>query len=502
MTRSGVERVLRALLVVVVPVGAMLIVLAGSTLAQEGSPSASPSTTPPASSPTFSVPQATPEPLPSLVPAPPLPTPLTHPGDRQTNSCYDCHAAVNPSQQQISTQWQDSVHGRAAIGCADCHGGDPTSDQITVAMSPSNGFIGTPGRAATVGMCGACHSDIERMRAYDLPTDQYAKYFASVHGQRLAATGDTVVAICTDCHGEHDIKPVSDPTSPVYPTNVPALCASCHADPDTMERYGIPTDQYQIYQLSVHGEALLVQRDIRAPSCASCHGSHDAKPPQSTEVVEVCGNCHRATQELYEQSRHAQLGNVAPKCWTCHGTHDVSQPGQRLFLHTDNAPYDCSTCHDPATQQLRLEITQFQNEADRRCDTCHHPNSTIYAQVQGIATALADAQTAYSGAETRIDEAASLGMIVGDAEVALSEARTSLIQAQAAVHTTKLTLVTEHTKDTIDKADVANGIALGKIDESTSRRAAMVIVVALILVNCLIFYWIKRRLDRDLPAKL
>jgi hypothetical protein len=507
MTKSRLERVLRALLVVAFPVGAMMIIVAGPTLAEDVTPSpsasasASASAVPSAPSPTLSVPQATAVPLPSLVPAPPLPTPLTHPGDGQSNSCYDCHREVNPNQQLVATDWQDSVHGKAGIGCADCHGGDPTSDQITVAMAPSNGYIGVPGRDATVGLCGACHSDVERMRAYNLPTDQYAKYFSSVHGQRLAASGDTVVAICTDCHGVHDISKISDPTARVYPANVPELCASCHADSEKMERYGIPTDQYEIYQQSVHGKALLEQGDIRAPSCASCHGSHDAKPPRSTEVVEVCGKCHTATQALYEQSRHAQLGSVAPKCWTCHGTHDVSQPGERLFLHTDNAPYSCATCHDPVTQQLRIEATQFENEADRRCDTCHHPNSTIYAQVKGIATALSDAQTAYSGAETRISEAAGLGMIVGDAEVALNEAKTSLIQAQASVHTTKLTLVAEHTQDVINKADAASGIAQGKIDESTSRRAAMVIIVLLVLLNCVALYVTKRRLDRDLPAE-
>jgi hypothetical protein len=431
-----------------------------------------------------------------------MPTPLVHPGQGSgSNSCFDCHSEVNAQQQAVSTEWQESVHGKAGIGCADCHGGDPTSDRITVAMSPANGYIGVPARDVTVGLCGACHADVERMRSYNLPTDQYVKYFSSVHGQQLVTAQDVRVAICTDCHGVHDIKKISDPTSPAYPTNVPALCSGCHADTAKMEPYGIPTDQYDIYKESIHGRALLIDRDLRAPSCASCHGWHDAKPPRSTEVVEVCGKCHTATQALYEQSRHSQLGTVAPKCWTCHGTHDVSEPGQRLFLHPDQAPYTCSTCHDPATQELRLGITQFENEADRRCDTCHHPNSTIYSQVLGIATALADAQGAYTEAEARITEAAGLGMIVDDASVALNEAKTTLIQAEAAVHTTKLTLVAGYARDTEDKAAVANGIAQDKINESTSRREAMVVVIGLILANVLAFYVIKRRLDKDLPAE-
>ena len=203
-------------------------------------------------------------------------------------------------------------------------------------------------------------------------------------GSACSTAADTRVAICIDCHGSHDIKKASDPTAKVYPLNVPTLCASCHADAATMEPYGIPTDQFAVYSKSVHGVALLENSDTRAPSCASCHGSHDAKPPRDTEVVEVCGKCHTATQELYMQSRHAELATAAPKCWTCHGTHDVAQPSEALFFHPETPDYQCTTCHDLQTRQLRIELDQFANEADRRCDTCHHPESDIYAQIKAI----------------------------------------------------------------------------------------------------------------------
>jgi hypothetical protein len=365
-----------------------------------------------------------------------------------------------------------------------------------IAMDRETGFIGAPSREQSVGVCGSCHADPERMRPYNLPTDQYAKYWTSVHGQQLATAADTRVAICTDCHGSHDIKKASDPTAAVYPPNVPTLCASCHADADRMEPYGIPTDQFAIYEQSVHGQALLVDGDVRAPSCASCHGSHDAKPPRATEVVEVCGKCHTATQELYLQSRHAELQQAAPKCWTCHGTHDVSTPSERLFFHPEPPQYLCTTCHDLSDRTLRIEIDRFEDEADRRCDTCHHPDSDIYAQVEAIAGSLAGAETAYGQAETRIGEAASLGMIVSDADVTLSEAKTSLIKAQAAVHTTKLTLVAGTAGDAQTKAESATALAQAKLDESVFRRGAMVVVVVLLLLNVLALALVKRQLDR------
>jgi len=192
-----------------------------------------------------------------LASAPPLPTPIAHPDGGGVNGCYDCHDAVNDKQAEIAAAWQTSVHEPAGVGCADCHGGDPGSDQITVAMDPARGFAGVPDRPSTIGLCGSCHADVERMRASGLPTDQYAKYFASVHGQRLIRADDARVAICTDCHGSHDVKPVSDPNAKVFPLNVPALCADCHADAQRMEPYGIPTDQFDEYAGSVHGLSLI-----------------------------------------------------------------------------------------------------------------------------------------------------------------------------------------------------------------------------------------------------
>jgi hypothetical protein len=263
-----------------------------------------------------------------------------------------------------------------------------------------------------------------------------------------------------------------------------------------MAPYGIPTDQYDIYSQSVHGKALLEDGDTRAPSCAACHGSHDAKPPTDATVVNVCGKCHTATEDLFKQSRHAELGVAAPRCWTCHGTHDVSQPSTRLFFHPDPPDYSCDTCHDLQNRTLRIETARFTNEADRRCDTCHHPESDIYAQARAIYDSLDAAQTAFDGAGEKIAEAAALGMIVSDADVTLADAKTSLITAQAAVHTTKLTLVSASAEDARTKAEAAAALAQSKLDESIFRREAMVIVVAILLLNVVALYLVKRWVER------
>ncbi len=480
-------------------------------------PSASPSASPSAASSSPSgAPHATPgpkdtewlfaTPVPTaevpLATAPPVPKLIVHPDGGDRNGCLDCHSAVNDKQAAIAADWQASAHAKAGVTCADCHGGDPGSDQITKAMSPENGFVGAPDRQGTVGLCGSCHANVDRMKASGLPTDQYAKYWSSVHGQRLINANDARVAVCSDCHGVHDIKKVSDPTSKTFALNIPQLCAGCHADTKRMEPYGIPTDQLEIYSKSVHGVALLENKDVRAPSCASCHGSHDAKPPTSSTVVDVCGKCHTATQDLYMQSRHSELKAAAPKCWTCHGTHDVRQPSSELFFHPEQPNYTCDTCHDLQTHTLRLELSRFADPADRRCDTCHHPDSQIYAQIQGISASVVSAEAAYDEADQKIQQASQLGMITSDAEVALAGAKTSLIQAQAAVHTTKLATVATLSADAKKKSDDAGALAIAKIDESIFRREAMVIVLAFILLGVAFLALTKRRLDRELEADL
>jgi hypothetical protein len=411
-----------------------------------------------------------------------------------STACLDCHARIDNKQHDIAEAWQASAHGQAGITCADCHGGDPTSGEVTVAMSVANGFKGVPDRTETVRLCGGCHSDVERMRQYQVPTDQLSKYEASVHGERLFGKNDTRVAICTDCHGTHDVKKASDPTAKVYPLNVPSLCASCHADADKMAPYGIETDQFEIYKQSVHGQALLTRSDLRAPTCASCHGSHDAKPPTSSEVVGVCGKCHTATQALYEQSRHAKL-DVGPKCWTCHGTHDVAQPSEARFFHPKAPEIDCTTCHRGSDRSLVLEATQFENDADRRCDTCHHTDSIIYAQADGIYTALKRASDAYDQAQAKIQEAASVGQIVSDADVTLTAAKTSLIRARAAVHTTRLTDVAVLADEAVAKAEEARSFADARLAESLFRREAMIVILGIILINVAVLVLVRRRLS-------
>src|SRR5271157_5581721 len=178
------------------------------------------------------------------------------------NTCVDCHSVLDPPLQVTQEQFSHDIHAQKGLTCASCHGGDPTKADAG-AMSKSAGFRGKIERRRVPALCGRCHSDSAYMRQFNpsLRTDQLSQYGTSVHGKRLAS-GDSKVAVCTDCHGVHDLRPASDTRSKVHPLNVAQTCARCHADASYMKGYSIPTDQFSGYSGSVHRQALAVRGDL------------------------------------------------------------------------------------------------------------------------------------------------------------------------------------------------------------------------------------------------
>jgi cytochrome b subunit of formate dehydrogenase len=170
---------------------------------------------------------------------------LTRAGLIKTAVCANCHGthaivkAANPASQLHPTNVADtcgachrfiedrlklSVHGngtgtvgralRTAPGgttqrkpsCIDCHVGHDLPDPRSARF-----------RNQEPNRCGNCHEDL------------YARYGMSMHGA-LTNLGYTEGAKCSDCHGAHDILPLSDPNSRMAPGNRVQTCAVCHAN--------------------------------------------------------------------------------------------------------------------------------------------------------------------------------------------------------------------------------------------------------------------------------
>ena len=149
-----------------------------------------------------------------------------------TATCTNCHTAhmvlprsdvqstVNPKNlpatcgachHGIQEQFEQSVHSRLITKtdkelpvCSDCHSAH------TIRRTDDNGFM-----LDIMDKCGRCHAEIAKT------------YFDTYHG-KVSRLGYTKTAKCYDCHGAHDILPVSDPRSHLSRANVVATCQKCH----------------------------------------------------------------------------------------------------------------------------------------------------------------------------------------------------------------------------------------------------------------------------------
>lgn len=209
----------------------------------------------------------------------------------QTKQCESCHVGKeNVAGQALRgtkfvSSFDRSVHGAALLGgkveaanCVDCHGAHEMN-RAMVASAQMN-------KLRVAGSCSKCHEKIA------------TEFTDSVHATALRK-GNIDSATCTDCHGEHDIRKHTDPTSPISAKNVAQqVCGNCHASLKLTQKYGLPSQSFQTFSDSYHGLAVR-GGSVEVVNCASCHNSHgikSQKDPTSTihaaNLAQTCGQCH------------------------------------------------------------------------------------------------------------------------------------------------------------------------------------------------------------------
>ena len=345
------------------------------------------------------------------------------------------------------------------------------------AMSKAAGFRGKIERSQIPALCGRCHSDAAFMRQYNpsLRTDQFSQYQTSVHG-KLLAKGDTKVAVCTDCHGVHDLRAPSEAASKVHPLNVAATCSQCHSNAEYMKPYKIPTDQFAKYSTSVHHDAMTVRGDLSAPTCTTCHGNHGAAPPGVGSVQNVCSNCHVFQAALYAKSPHKAPFDAAgfPGCVACHSNHAVAHP-------TD---------------------AKVGTDAQSMCLQCHVSGDAGYQAAQQIHQDLTRLSAAISDADQLLGVAESSGMEVSEARLQQDQARDSLTKARVSIHSFRVEPVEQDVQAGL--AIAAKNLQAGKdaLAERDYRRRGLAFALIAIFITLIgLYLYIRQTEGEREPAK-
>lgn len=168
-------------------------------------------------------------------------------GNRNAAVCTDCHGShavsrPNSPRHKISTscgschgaiyeQYINSAHGKSLLEidnpdvpvCTDCHGAHKQENPATQAF-----------RLKSPKLCAGCHANAKLMRKYNISPDVFSTYVSDFHGLTVTLFDKRHpdqrinTAVCTDCHGIHDIQKVTEANSTVIKQNLLNTCRRCH----------------------------------------------------------------------------------------------------------------------------------------------------------------------------------------------------------------------------------------------------------------------------------
>ncbi|MBK8027094.1 MAG: hypothetical protein IPK19_38335 [Chloroflexi bacterium] len=271
---------------------------------------------------------------------------------------------------------QNSVHGataeHATVGCVDCHREMPFPHFLAPSASDDRSFT-----IDSVTMCVGCHLE----NAEELDRGRHAEAIRA---------GNRESAVCTDCHGAHDVAPVVE-----HQELVAGVCGDCH------------TATLAEFRASPHVSAGPL-------GCASCHSPHSQLPRVGTleEPDALCLNCHEENlEELLVHQQHSD-DEYPVGCVDCHMSTEQSA-GQAVSVTSDQAvtghsmhiaTITCTTCHEDL-------VASGQWETLTASTTAAETGSTGMAEE--VAEAEAEATTASGQTSVELIQGLILGLGFG-----------------------------------------------------------------------------------------
>ena len=277
--------------------------------------------------------------------------PNADPALMDNTTCLGCHgnegfsvpgADGKPRNLHVLTdKFGKSVHGKRL--CVECH--------RNITSIPHE-----PGTQVRVS-CVECHESLwksaqlenrpkEEFARLGVVVEQIDRYMKSIHARPSRADQSRTNATCYNCHDAHYVYPGGSDERTAWRLTVPNACGKCHAA------------QREQYATSVHGKAVLEEKNAYAAICSDCHSPHDVESPAQESaklaIVKNCGNCHSESLRTYTGTYHGQVNTLGyaytAKCYDCHGSHGIKRVADPAAnVHPDNRLNTCQKCHKDAT---------------------------------------------------------------------------------------------------------------------------------------------------------
>lgn len=286
---------------------------------------------------------------------------------------------------------ENSVHG--IIGCSACHG-------FSAENHPQKTYKNRKEYSAlSARRCTQCHS-LRNNPIHD-----------------KLSTGSSATAVCTDCHGSHNVRRVRELArgnqycltchnrqidvhykngekgkilvkEEVLNTSVHKnlSCVDCHvrvsAESHPVRDFRSRRDfslvmaencrrcHFDKYTKTLEGIhfKVLSQGNSNAPLCTDCHGTHAIESARKNKLANAkrCQQCHQDIYAIYANSVHGAaliregIEDV-PVCSDCHKAHDNAGPHTADFRIS--VPQICAGCH------AKKEVMQKYGLSTRVVDT-------------------------------------------------------------------------------------------------------------------------------------
>jgi len=241
--------------------------------------------------------------------------------------CGKCHSDAafmkqfDPAERtDQESEYSTSVHGKRlkqgdqkVAVCTSCHGfhGVKAVKNSTAPVYPLQ----------VAETCGSCHANPGYMQSYGIPTDQLAKWKASVHGEAMLKKQDLSAPTCNDCHGNHGAAPPSV-------ASVANVCGTCHVR------------QADLFQKSPHAKPF---QALGNGACVQCHSNHEIQHP-SDEMLgvgkqSVCVDCHFEGTSSYKAAA-AMSGGIGGLAAQIRGAGQILQKAANDGMEVSRSQFD------------------------------------------------------------------------------------------------------------------------------------------------------------------